>query len=118
MCCENSACKKARLMPKQKKGVLHLLVFFCYVCLLISCIYARVLCILSCCFDGVSLLPLSHVSAKSILYLIVLWSADRTAYQQSESETGDREGVILPGIVIALTVNVVSLGPMFFVEDR
>ena len=51
-------------------------------------------------------------------YLIVLWSADRTVYLQIESETGDREGVILPGIVIAPTVDVVFPGPMFFVEDR
>ena len=61
------------------------------------------LCILAsaCCFDGVSLLLLSHGSAKSISYLIVLWSADRTVYLQIESETGDREGAILPGFVIA-----------------
>jgi len=44
--------------------------------------------------------------------------ADRTAYLQIESETGCREVVILPGIVIALTVDVVLLGPMFFVENR
>ena len=87
-------------------------------CFLISCIYPRVLCILACCFDGVSVLLLSHVSAKSISYLIVLWSADRTVYLQIEFETGDREGVILPGIVIASTVDVVLLGPMFFVEGR
>jgi len=115
MCCENPACKKARLM--QKKGVLHLLAFFCYLCLLISCIYARVLCILACCFDGMSLLLLSHVSAKSISYLIVLWSADRTVYLLIESETGGIKGVILTGIVIAPTVDMVLLGPMFFVED-
>jgi len=77
-----------------------------------------VLCILVCCFDGVSLLLLSHVSAKSISYLIVLWSSDRTVHLQIESETGGREGVILPGIVIAPTVDVVLPGPMFFVEDR
>ena len=61
-------------------------------CFLTSCIYARVLCILACCFDGVSLLLLSHVSAKSISYLIVLWSADRTVYLQIESETGGQRG--------------------------
>ena len=87
-------------------------------CFVISCIYVGVLCILACCFDGVGLLLLSHVSAKSISYLIVLWSADRTVYLQIESETGGREGVILPSIVIAPTVDVVLLGRMFFVEDR
>ena len=51
-------------------------------------------------------------------YLILLWSTDRTVYLQIESETRGREGVILPGIVIAPTVDVVLLGPMFFVEDR
>jgi len=66
----------------------------------------------------VSLLLLSHVSAKSISYLIVLRSADRTVYLQIESEAGGREGVILPGIVIAPTVDMVLLGHMFFVEDR
>ena len=65
-----------------------------------------------------SLLLLSRVSSKSISYLIVLWSADRTVYLQIEPETGDREGVIFPGIVIAPTVDMVSLGPMFVVEDR
>ena len=65
-----------------------------------------------------SLLLLSHVSAKSISYLIVLCSADRTVYLHIESETEDREGVFLLGIVIAPTVDVVLLGPMFFVEDR
>ena len=91
-----------------------MLAFFCYVCFLISCIYARVLCLLACCFDGVSLL----LSAKIILYLIVLWSEDRMVYMPIESETGCREGVILPGIVIAQTVDVVLLGLMFVVEDR
>jgi len=99
MCCENRACKKARLM--QKNGGLHLRAFFCYVCLLISCIYAHMLCLLACCFNGVSLRLLSHGSATSISYLLVLWSADRTVYLQIESETGDREGAILPGCVIA-----------------
>jgi len=60
-----------------------------------------VLCILACCFDGVSLLLLSHGSAKSISDLIVLWSADRTVNWQIESATGDREGAILPGFEIA-----------------
>ena len=91
---------------------------FCYVCFLISCIYARVLCILACCFDGVSLLLLSHVSAKSFSNLIVQWSEDRTVYVPIESETGGREVVIHPGIVIAQTVDVILVGLMFFVEDR
>ena len=73
---------------------------------------------MACCFDGVSLLLLSHVAGKSISCLIVLWSAERTVYLQIESETGDREGVILPGIVIAPTVDVALLGPMFSVVDR
>ena len=102
MCCENHTCKKARLM-QNKKGGTTLVCIFCYACFLISCIYARVLCILDCCFDDMSLLLISHVSAKSILYLIVLWSADRTVYLQIESETVGRESVILPGIVIAPT---------------
>ena len=115
MCFEKRACKRARLM--QKRGT-ALACIFCHVCFVISCIYARVLCILACCFDGVSVLLLSHVLAKSILYLIVLWSSDTTVYLQIESETGGKEGVILPGIVIAPTVDVALLGPVFFVEDR
>jgi len=54
--------KKARLM--QKRGT-TLACIFCYVCFLISCIYARVLCILACCFDGVSLLLLAKSFPKS-----------------------------------------------------
>jgi len=95
MRCENRACQKARLI--QKKRGLHSLAFFCYVCLLISCIYAHMLCLLAYCFNGVSLRLLS---TTSISYLIVLWSADRTVYLLIESETGDREGAILPGCVI------------------
>jgi len=98
MCCENRACKKGRLM--EKRG-LYLRAFFCYVCLLISCIYALVLCLLAYCFNGVSLRLLSHVSVKSISYLIVLWNADRTVYLLIESATGDREGSILPSCVTA-----------------
>ena len=56
-------------------------------CFLISCIYAHTLCILAYCFNGVSLRLLS---ATSISYLIVLWSADRTVYLLIEPETGDR----------------------------
>ena len=98
MCCENRTCQKRDLY---KKRGLHSLAFFCYVCLLISCIYAHMLCLLACCFNGVSLLLLSHVSATSISYLIVLWSADRTVCLLIESETRGREGAILPGCVMA-----------------
>jgi len=98
MCCENRACKKARLM--QKKGT-TLACIFCYVCLLISCIYAPMLCLLAYCFNGVSLRLLSHGSAMSISYLIVVWSADRRVYLLIVSKTGDRESAILPGCVMA-----------------
>ena len=101
----------------QKKG-LHLLAFFCYVCFLAYCIYACVLCILASCYDGERLLLLSHLSAKSILYFIVLWSKEWMFYMPIKSETGGREVVIHSGIVIAQTVDVILLGPMFFVEDR
>jgi len=66
MCCENPACKKARLM--QKKGGLHLLAFLWYVCFLISCMYARVLCILDCCFDCCYRMCQRRVSRISLHY--------------------------------------------------
>ena len=56
------------------------------------------LCLLACCFDGESTAAIARVSDE---YLIALWSADRTVYLLVESETGDREGAILPGCVIA-----------------
>jgi len=72
---------------------------------------------LTCCFDGVSLLLLSRLSAKSFSYFLALWSEDRTVYVPIGSETGGR-GRNPPGVVIAQTVHLILLGPMFFVEDR
>jgi len=59
------------------------------------------LCLLAYCFNSGSLRLLSHVSVKSISYLVVLWSTDRTVPLLIESEIGDREGAILLGCVIA-----------------
>ena len=60
------------------------------------------------------------IARVSEAYLVSHCTMERrqAVYLQIESETGGREGVVHPGIVIAPAVDVVLLGSMFFVEDR
>ena len=48
-------------------------------------------------------LLLAHTSAKNILYLIVLWSADRAVILHIVLARGSSEGIIVAGVVIAPT---------------
>jgi len=115
MCCENRAWKKARLM--QKRG-LHLLAYF------LLCVLSDQLYICSCAvYTGLLFRwceSTAAIARVSEAYLVSHCTMERrqAVYLQIESETGGREGVVHPGIVIAPAVDVVLLGSMFFVEDR
>ena len=116
MCCENPGCKKARLI--QKRGELHLLAFFVMcafwpaVYMLVCCVYWLVVSMVwvYCCY----LTCQRRVSRISLYYGA---QTGRFTCKSSPKQVG-REGVILAGIVMAPTVDVVLLGPTFFAEDR